>query len=156
LVTELRLNAGFESEDVAMKGRWLSFRRAHPVTSRDTGNPSVDVTTEDRHPLLGWMKGTLTIAEASTLRNWSIRGEVRPRMAKGAPAERKCHVSGVTSNSKHDRISEAALSAFLDVSVLLPKGVPVIVETPVDVNEAGRELRVVARLFEPPVAGARA
>ena len=66
------------------------------------------------------------------------------------------HVSEVTSKSKHDRISEAVLSAFLDVSVLLPKTVPVILETPVNVAEAGRELRMVARLFEPAVAGARA
>ena len=70
---------------------------------------------------------------------------------------RQLHVSEVSSNSKHDRISEAVLSAFWDVSVLLPRGVPVILETPVDVSEAGRELRKVATLFEPrAVAAARA
>jgi sugar phosphate isomerase/epimerase len=70
---------------------------------------------------------------------------------------RQLHVSEVASNSKHDRISKAVLSAFLDVSVMLPRGIPVILETPVALTEAGRELRKVAMLFEPfAVAAARA
>ena len=60
-------DAGFESEDVDMKGRRVAFRRVRSEASRDTGEPSVDVTTEDRHPLIGWMKGTLTIAEGVDL-----------------------------------------------------------------------------------------
>jgi hypothetical protein len=50
-----------------MKGRRVSFRRVRSETSSETGAPSVDITTQDRHPLIGWMKGTLTIAEGVDL-----------------------------------------------------------------------------------------
>src|ERR1700752_847802 len=45
-------DAGFESEDVDMKGRRVAFRRVRSDASGDTGAPSVDVTTNDRHPLI--------------------------------------------------------------------------------------------------------
>ena len=67
VMTKAWKDAGFESEDVDMKGRRVAFRRVRSEASRDTGAPSVDVTTEDRHPLIGWMKGTLTIAEGVDL-----------------------------------------------------------------------------------------
>jgi hypothetical protein len=67
VMTKAWKDAGFESEDVDMKGRRVAFRRVRSESSRDTGAPSVDVTTKDRHPLLGWMKGTLTIAEGVDL-----------------------------------------------------------------------------------------
>ena len=68
VMTKAWKDAGFESEDVDMKGRRLAFRRVRSETSRDMGAPSVDdVTTEQRHPLIGWMKGTLTIAEGVDL-----------------------------------------------------------------------------------------
>src|SRR2546427_10126820 len=63
VMTKAWKEAGFESEDVDMKGRRVAFRRVRSEASGDTGAPSVDVTTKDRHPLIGWMKGTLTIAE---------------------------------------------------------------------------------------------
>jgi hypothetical protein len=56
-------DAGFESEDVDMKGRQVAFRRIGTEASA----PSTDLTTKDRHPLIGWMKGTLTIAEGVDL-----------------------------------------------------------------------------------------
>jgi hypothetical protein len=60
--------AGFESEEVDMKGRRVTFRRVRSEPSRDTGALAADdVTTQDRHPLIGWMKGTLTIAEGVDL-----------------------------------------------------------------------------------------
>jgi len=59
-------DAGFESEDVDMKGRRVAFRRVRSEASRETA-PSVDVITHERHPLIGWMKGTLTIAEGVDL-----------------------------------------------------------------------------------------
>jgi hypothetical protein len=60
VMTKAWRDAGFESEDVDMKRRRVAFRR---VRSGATGAPSADVTTEDRHPLIGWMKGSLTTAE---------------------------------------------------------------------------------------------
>ncbi len=67
VMTKAWKDAGFESEDVDMKGRRVAFRRVRSEPSRDTGAPSIDVTTKDRHPLIGWMKGTLTIAEGVDL-----------------------------------------------------------------------------------------
>jgi hypothetical protein len=62
VMTKAWKDAGFESEDVDMKGRRVTFRRVRREAP-DTRAPSADVTTRDRHPLIGWMKGTLTIAE---------------------------------------------------------------------------------------------
>jgi hypothetical protein len=67
VMTKAWRDAGFESEDVDMRGRRVAFRRVRSEPSRDTAPPFVDVTREDRHPLLGWMKGTLTIAEGVDL-----------------------------------------------------------------------------------------
>lgn len=67
VMTKAWKDAGFESEDVDMQGRRVAFRRVRSKASRDAGTPSVDVTTADRHPLIGWMKGTLTIAEGVDL-----------------------------------------------------------------------------------------
>ena len=67
VMTKAWKDAGFESEDVDMQGRRVAFRRVRSEASRDTGAPSVDVTTKDRHPLIGWMKGTLTITEGVDL-----------------------------------------------------------------------------------------
>jgi hypothetical protein len=64
VMTKAWKDAGFESEDVDMKGRRVTFRRVRSEASRDIAGPATDdVTTENRHPLIGWMKGTLTIAE---------------------------------------------------------------------------------------------
>jgi hypothetical protein len=67
VMTKAWKDAGFESEDVDMQRRRVSFRRGRSETSRDTGASSVDITTADRPPLVGWMKGTLTIAEGVDL-----------------------------------------------------------------------------------------
>jgi hypothetical protein len=67
VMTKAWRDAGFESEDVDMKGRRVAFRRVRSDGSRDTDAPSVDGTTKNRHPLIGWMKGTLTIAEGVDL-----------------------------------------------------------------------------------------
>lgn len=67
VMTKAWKDAGFESEDVDMKGRRVAFRRVRSEASRDTGAPAVDVTTKDGHPLIGWTKGTLTIAEGVDL-----------------------------------------------------------------------------------------
>ena len=67
VMTKAWRDAGFESEDVDMKRRRVAFRRVRSEASRNIGAPSVDVTTEARHPLVGWLKGTLTIAEGVDL-----------------------------------------------------------------------------------------
>jgi len=67
VMTRAWRDAGFESEDVDMKGRRVAFRRVRSEASRGTGAPSIDVITQDRHPLIGWMKGPLTIAEGVDL-----------------------------------------------------------------------------------------
>jgi hypothetical protein len=67
VMTKAWKDAGFESEDVDMKGRRVTFRRVRSEPPRDSGTQSVDDTTEQRHPLIGWMKGTLTISEGVDL-----------------------------------------------------------------------------------------
>jgi hypothetical protein len=66
VMTRAWRDAGFESEDVDMQGRRVTFRRVHIEPSSDLVAPSVEVTTA-RHPLIGWMKGTLTIADGVDL-----------------------------------------------------------------------------------------
>ena len=62
VMTKAWKDAGFESEDVDMKARRVTFRREPVEPTRHAGVPSTDdVTMVDRHPLIGWMKGTLTI-----------------------------------------------------------------------------------------------
>lgn len=66
VMTKAWTDAGFESEDVDMKGRRVVFRRVSADLSRDAA-PFADVLTKDRHPLIGWMKGSLTIADGVDL-----------------------------------------------------------------------------------------
>jgi hypothetical protein len=67
VMTQAWKNAGFESENVDMKGRRVTFRRVRSHAPSDSGAPSVDVPMGGRHPLIGWMKGTLTIADGVDL-----------------------------------------------------------------------------------------
>jgi hypothetical protein len=67
VMTKAWKDAGFESQDVDMEGRRVTFRRVRSDGSGDAGAPSVDVTTKAPHPLIGWMKGTMTIAEGVDL-----------------------------------------------------------------------------------------
>jgi hypothetical protein len=66
VMTKAWRDAGFESEDVDMQRRRVAFRRVRSDASRN-GALSADVTTEARHPLIGWLKGTLTTAEGVDL-----------------------------------------------------------------------------------------
>ena len=52
-------DAGFASEDVDMRNRRVSFRRVRAA--------SPAIPSAGRHPALGWMKGTLTIADGVDL-----------------------------------------------------------------------------------------
>lgn len=60
---------------------------------------------------------------------------------------RQIHVSEVTSSSRHDLISEGAVSAFRKVARLLPTDVPIILETPVTPAEAKAQVRQAERIF---------
>src|SRR6185503_18523295 len=50
VMTKAWRDAGFESEDVDMQRRRVAFRRVRSEALRNTGAPSVDVTTGARHP----------------------------------------------------------------------------------------------------------
>jgi sugar phosphate isomerase/epimerase len=62
------------------------------------------------------------------------------------------HMSEVTSSSKHDRISNAAVESFREVLDQLPTDVPIILESPVTPEDAQAEIRQAARVFEPAAA----
>ena len=62
VMTKAWLEAGFRSEQVDMEGRKLVFRRADgQVPGADMPNSGQSGALQ-RHPLVGWMKGTFTIA----------------------------------------------------------------------------------------------
>ena len=65
VMTNAWIEAGFQSEEVDMKARRLVFRRVHskPFLT-DQVSPGAGT---GRHPLIGWMKGTLTLADGVDL-----------------------------------------------------------------------------------------
>ncbi len=62
VMTQVWLDAGFESEQVDVVGRKLVFRRVAAPTPEGKDLPSSDRDANAKHPLIGWMKGTVTIA----------------------------------------------------------------------------------------------
>lgn len=68
VMTKEWLDAGFESEQVDMEERKLVFRRVGAPPSGTSGGAQAvssslnDAGSSPRHPLIGWMKGTITIA----------------------------------------------------------------------------------------------
>ncbi|HEV2498264.1 MAG TPA: hypothetical protein VGY31_01630 [Terriglobia bacterium] len=54
---------------------------------------------------------------------------------------RQVHLSEVNTNSKHDRLSYGAILAYQKVAALVPKNVPVILETPVTEQEIDAEIK---------------
>ena len=66
VMTQVWLDAGFETEQVDVAARKLVFRRVGPSSSA-LGDKSVPPSAPNqgspqRPPLIGWMKGTFTIA----------------------------------------------------------------------------------------------
>ena len=59
------------------------------------------------------------------------------------------HLSEVTSSSKHERISDAAVEAYREVAWQWPHSAPVIWETPVRPEEARGEIEQANRVFQP-------
>jgi hypothetical protein len=53
---------------------------------------------------------------------------------------RQVHVSEVNTSSKHDPLSLASILAFQEVANLIPSDVPLILETPVTVDQMEREM----------------
>lgn len=63
VMTQVWLNAGFETEQVDVVGRKVVFRRVAASTPATGGDvPNSDREVNAKHPLIGWMKGTVTIA----------------------------------------------------------------------------------------------
>jgi hypothetical protein len=65
VMTKVWLDAGFETEQVDVEARKLVFRRVRstPQPSRKSSSgDSGDKGGSARHPLIGWMKGTVRIA----------------------------------------------------------------------------------------------
>ncbi len=57
------------------------------------------------------------------------------------------HVSQVTTNSRHAPLSDSAVEAFRDIVVKIPADIPVILETPVELEDAAREIQQATRIF---------
>jgi hypothetical protein len=64
VMTNEWLAAGYKTEQVDIEGRKLVFRRTAPVRGNDNPSRLVRAAAKQprRHPLFGWMKGTITIA----------------------------------------------------------------------------------------------
>src|SRR2546429_8885089 len=65
VMTKVWLEAGFETEQVDVEGRKLVFRKVRstpPSSGKSSSGDSGDKGGSVRHPLIGWMKGTVRIA----------------------------------------------------------------------------------------------
>jgi hypothetical protein len=64
VMTKAWLDAGFRSEQVDMESGKLVFRRigSQGFKEADVASPFDRTAISNRHPLIGWMKGTVRIA----------------------------------------------------------------------------------------------
>src|SRR5256885_3375829 len=63
VMTQIWLDAGFETEQVDVVGRKLVFRKVRETDSTGEGNsPPGGADAPVRHPLIGWLKGTVQVA----------------------------------------------------------------------------------------------
>jgi len=70
VMTNEWLAAGYKTEQVDVKGRKLVFRRTRPVTkSHAVSAPTEKEERKElpKHPLVGWMKGMITIMPGTDL-----------------------------------------------------------------------------------------
>lgn len=81
--------------------------------------------------------------DASMLEAFRILRDWRDRLAH-------IHISEVATSSRHARISWSAVHDFQEVASLIPRDVPVILETPVDLTTAEAELARARRALEVP------
>lgn len=63
---------------------------------------------------------------------------------------REVHVSELNSQSKHRRLSDAAVSAIGEISDLIPATAALIIESPVDRSQVNEEVEQVRRAFPMP------
>jgi hypothetical protein len=63
VMTQVWLDAGFETEQVDVAGRKLVFRRVRKTATPAEGDspPPDGDSSSQVHPLIGWMKGTVQI-----------------------------------------------------------------------------------------------
>jgi endonuclease IV len=61
------------------------------------------------------------------------------------------HLSEVSSHNRHNRLSFGAIHAFREVSHLIPEEIPIILETPLQPEEAELELARAAEALPAPV-----
>jgi hypothetical protein len=63
VMTQIWLDAGFETEQVDVTGRKLVFRKVRETApSDDGGAPVDDADSPTHHALIGWLKGTVQLA----------------------------------------------------------------------------------------------
>ena len=65
VMTQVWLDAGFKTEDVDVEAQRLVFRRVEelPAVAKNATSRSDNFKgSKKQHPLIGWMKGTFTIA----------------------------------------------------------------------------------------------
>lgn len=68
VMTQVWLDAGFQTEQVDVENGKLVFRKvAPPKPEKDKEHPTDEHDDKSRHPLIGWMKGTVTIAPGTDL-----------------------------------------------------------------------------------------
>ena len=61
---------------------------------------------------------------------------------------RQIHISEVNSASRHERLSYETMLAFKKVAYLIPKDIPIVIESPVNKNEIGLEVNNVLRVLD--------
>jgi hypothetical protein len=63
VMTQIWLDAGFETEQVDVVGRKLVFRKiSEPAPTHGSNSPRGGSDASERHPLIGWLKGTVQVA----------------------------------------------------------------------------------------------
>jgi hypothetical protein len=68
VMTQVWLDAGFQTEQVDVENGKLVFRRVSaPRAEKVMQMSKAELESETRHPLIGWMKGTVTIAPGTDL-----------------------------------------------------------------------------------------
>jgi len=58
------------------------------------------------------------------------------------------HLSQLATNSRHERLSDTTVGAFREIARFIPANIPVILETPVALADAPREIRQATKIFE--------
>jgi hypothetical protein len=86
--------------------------------------------------------------------------QVDPTMTEAAAMLRmlasrtsEIHISELTSSSRHERLSLAAVYAYQKVAHLIPPDAHAIIESPIPQSESQWEIRMVQAALDPPLIG---